>query len=94
MKELTQGNVVKLEAGEHLEGLFLSVEQSEMYKDSYALKVKDGDEVKVTFVNNIVKDLLESNGVKPMTKIRVLYKGMVKNKEGSRSYKDYSVLVD
>ena len=93
MKELTQGNVVKLEEGQRLEGEFVSCDQSATYKDSYALKVNDNGEVKVCFVNNIVKDLLESNSVLPGTKIAVLFKGMKDNKSHTAKYKDYAVMV-
>ena len=93
MKELTSGNVVKLEQGQHLEGEFVSCDESAMYKDSYAFKVKDGEETKTTFVNNVVKDLLDSNAVKPGDKVRVLFKGMKSNKSGTAQYKDYSVFL-
>ncbi len=94
MKELTSGNVIKLAEGESIEGEFISCDVSAQYKDSYALKVKDGDEIKVTFVNNIVKDLLEGNSVTPGQKVRVLFKGMKDNKSNTAKYKDYSVLTD
>ncbi len=94
MKELTSGNVVKLEEGQRLDGEFISCDVSAQYKDSYALKVKDGEEIKVTFVNNIVKDLIEGNAVKPGQKIAVLFKGMKDNKSGTAKYKDYAVMVD
>lgn len=95
MKELTQGNVVKLEEGQFLEGKFVSCDESATYKDSYALKVIDETgETKVTFVNNIVRDLITGNGVKQGQKVRVLFKGMKDNKSGTAKYKDYAVLVE
>jgi len=94
MKELTSGNVVKLAEGDRLDGKFVSCEQSAQYKDSYAIKVDDNDEIKVLFVNNIVKDLLETHTVKPGQKISILYVGLRDNKTGTAKYKDYKVFAE
>jgi len=94
MKELTSGNVVKLEEGERLDGEYLNCEESSMFKDSYAVKVKDGEEVKTLFVSKIVKDLLETHNIKPGQKIGILFVGMKDNKTGTAKYKDYKVFAE
>jgi len=90
-KEAKLGDVVKLEAGDRIEGKFIELEQSKLYPDSYALKVETLDGIKVVFVSTIVKGLLESNSIMKNQEIAVLYKGLKKNEAGTRDYKDYSL---
>ena len=94
MKELTSGNVFKLAEGQRADGEFCGIEPSAQFKDSYALKIKTGGDLKVLFVSNIVKDLLTANNVQPGQKISVLFKGMKSNKSGTAKYKDYAVFVE
>jgi len=92
-KELESGDVIKLEAGEQVNGKFVLLEESRTYKDSYALTLETPQGQKVLFVSNIVKDLLQKNGITPGQEIAVMFKGMRKNKAGTAEYKDYSVMV-
>ncbi len=91
--ELKPGEVIKLAEGEHLTGKFVSIEESTMYKESYAVTLDTEKGQEVTFVSAIVKDMLNKNSVNVGDNIRILYKGMKKTKDGSREYKDYSVFV-
>lgn len=94
MKELTSGNVMKLTAGQSAEGTFQGIEPSAQFKDSFALKLKIGNDLKVIFVSNIVKDLLTANNVQHGQKVKVHFKGMKPNKSGTANYKDYAVYVE
>lgn len=94
MKELTSGNVVKLQQGERIDGTFINIEPSAQYKDSYALKIQVGNDIKVIFVSNIVKDLITGNNIQQGKKISVLYKGLKSNKSGTAKYKDYTVFTE
>jgi len=94
MKELTSGNVMKLNEGQSAEGTFQGIEVSAQFKDSYALKMKIGNNLQVIFVSNIVKDLLTANNVQVGDKIKVHFKGMKSNKSGTAKYKDYAVYTD
>jgi len=91
-KEASMGNVVKLEEGQALTGKFVSIEESKQYPGSYAFKVETETDVKVTFVNSIVKELIESNNIMKGQDVRLIFKGMKENEQGTRSYKDYSLL--
>ena len=91
LKQAKSGDVVKLEVGEYLEGSYMGYEESKTYPGSYALKIRKGDDTKVTFVNNIAIDLIESNGIKQGDFIRVFFKGMRKNEAGTYSYKEYEI---
>jgi len=94
MKELTSGDVVKLEAGDRIDGEFVAIEQSKQFADSYAVHIGTPEGNKVVFVNNIVRDLIEKNGVLKGTKIAILFKGLKKSEKTGREYKDYSVFAD
>ena len=82
-KEATTGNVVKLEEGESLQGQYVGIEQSHQYKDSFAFKVSVDGDVKVTFVSNIVKELIETNGIKEGQDVKLTYDGMKESENGS-----------
>lgn len=90
-KEAKQGDVVKLEKGQALEGTFVNIEPSQQYKDSFAFRVNVNGEVKVTFVNNIVKDLIESNQIKQGQAVKLIYNGKKKSDKGME-YKTYTLL--
>lgn len=90
-KEATSGDVLKLEEGDRIEGKFLGIEVSSMYPDSYALTIDVEGEQKVTFVNNIVHDLINRNQITPGSQIAVLYVGLKENAKGTRKYKDFKV---
>jgi len=92
-KEATSGNVVKFEKeGDSLEGKFMCIEESATYKDSYALKIKTTDGLKVVFVSSIVLDLINSNNIQKETQIKLVYNGKIENKSGTFKYKDYKLL--
>lgn len=91
-KEATSGDMVKLEnEGDSIQGTYLGIEQSKQYKDSFALKVRVGEDTKVVFVNNIVADLIATNSIIPGSEIKLEYLGMKDNKAGTFKYKDYKL---
>lgn len=91
--ELNSGNVLKLAEGQRADGEFCGIDPSAQFKDSYALKLKQADGIKVIFVSNIVKDLLSVNNVQPGARIGVLFKGLKDNKSKTARYKDYAVFL-
>ena len=91
-KEATSGDVVKLKEGERIEGKLVTIEPSTQYPESFCLKLDTKDGLKVTFVSNIVKDLIESNSIMKGQDMAVLFKGLKKSEKSGREYKDYSVL--
>ena len=95
-KELETGNVIKLEEGQRAEGRFIKIEESQKYKDSYAvtIEVKGEEQPSVLFVNNIVKDLLETNKVSLGQNIAILFVGMKENQSKTFKYKKYKLFVE
>lgn len=89
-KKATSGEVVKLAPGENLEGVFVGIEVSKQFTGSYAFKVKQGDDIKTVFVNNIVSDLINTNQIKPGMSVRLLMMNKKKNKKG-QEYSDYEL---
>lgn len=94
MKEWIQaevGNVVTLQDGEDLTGIFKGLEESASYKDSWAFHVQVNDEIKTLFGNKILKDLFEKNDIKINQEVRILYTGKKKNEKGTFEYKTYEL---
>ena len=90
-EEATSGNVIKLEPGERIEGIFKQIEPSLTYKDSFALHIEVKEENTVLFVNKIVNDLLSTNSIKHGQEISLLFVGMKKTIDGKFEYKDYKL---
>jgi len=92
-KEATSGDVIKFEKeGDSLEGKYMGYEESATYKDSFALKVKTTEGLKVVFVSSIVVDLISSNNIQKEQQIKLVYNGMIQNKAKTFKYKDYKLL--
>ena len=88
LKEAKQGDVVKLEEGQNIEGVLRRVDESAMYPGSYAVQLDE----KVVFVNKPVIDLFETNGIRPGTHfVKLTFNGMKKTQDGKREYKDFKV---
>lgn len=91
-KQAVSGDVVKFEeAGDTLEGIYVGYEESKQYPGSFAIKVKDGDDVKIAFASGIVIDLIKSNNIQANMDIKIVFKGMAKTKDGTKEYKTYEV---
>ena len=91
-KEATSGDVIKFEKeGDSLEGSYMDYQESVKYKDSYALKVKTSEGLKVVFVSSIVVDLLASNNIQKGQQIKLVYNGLVENQAKTFKYKDYKL---
>ena len=94
LRQLTSGEFFKFEtAGDFFEGKLLKVEQSKLYKDSWAVSLETKEGVKTAYVSNIVIDLFEKNSVTTGKVVRIMFNGLKKTKDGSRKYKDYSVFA-
>jgi hypothetical protein len=82
--------VVKFsEVGASLSGTFIGYEVSKMYPDSFILKVNDGASVVGVFVNKVAIDLMKSANILQGQKIKLVYKGKIKNVKGTQSYHTY-----
>ena len=90
-KEATSSEVIKLQAGERVEGEYLGMEESALFPSSYALNIRVSGENKVLFINDILKDLIVKNKIEMGQNIAVLYVGDKKNQKGTRSYKEYKL---
>ena len=85
------GEPVKLEnENDSIEGEFINYEQSQQYPDSFAVKIQATDGIKVIFANNVLKEKIDNSQVKQGNSIKIVYKGLVKSKNG-REYKQYDV---
>jgi hypothetical protein len=89
--EAKSGDVIKLEVGERITGIFKGIEESVLYPSSYALSLEIEGELKTLFVNSILQQLIVKNEIKINQKIAILYVGDVKNQSGTRTYKDYKL---
>ena len=91
-KEAVNPGIVKFEkTGDEIEGVFLSSEESRLYPDSFSIRVMDGDVAKSCFVNNIVVDLMKNNNIQSGDKIKIVYQGKVKTKDGRKEYKNFKL---
>jgi len=91
-KAATHGEIIKLEAGQSLEGIYAGIDQSKEYADSWCFKIEKDGKTTGTFVNNIVKELIETNNIMNGQEVRLTFKGLKENEKGTRSYKDYELL--
>lgn len=92
-KEATSGDVVKFKnEGDSVEGVYQGYEESKQYPDSYALKIKVGEDLKVVFVSGIVIDLIESNSVMKGQDVKLEYTGKKKSEKTGRNYNTYKLL--
>ncbi len=91
-KEAKAGDVVKLKQGERIEGLFVDIQESKKYSDSYALTIETKKGKQVLFVNNIVKDLITTNSIMKGQEIAVLFKGQKENESKTFKYNDFALL--
>lgn len=89
--QATSGDVVKLEAGQSISGIFVVIEPSKMYKDSFALKLRQADRLKTIFVSSIVADLISGNSIMSGQDIKLTFKGKVKAQNGKFEYNDYEL---
>jgi len=91
-KEAKNGEVVKLDENESLQGKFISLERSKLYNDSFAFSVENEQGIVSTFVNNIVVELVERNNIVKGQLVKLTYLGMKENESRTRSYKNYQLL--
>ena len=89
--EATAGDVIKLEPGERIDGIFLGMEESATFKESWAVKLKVEGENKVIFGNAILKELIEQNQIQVNQEISILYVEKKKNEKGTFEYKVYKL---
>jgi len=95
MKKLTNGEIYKFEKeGDIIVGEYIGHSESKKYSDSYAVKIKKGNDILTVFVNNIVVDLIESNDIKKDMVIGIKYLGKKTAKTSGKEYNDYEVSID
>ena len=90
-KQATSGDVIKLEEGQRVEGIFKNMEASILFPSSFAVTVEVKGEKKILFANSILHDLIVKNDIKLGQEIAILYVGEVKNQQGTRTYKNYEL---
>ena len=90
-QEASNSEVIKLQAGDRVEGEYLGLEESALFTGSYTLNIRVSNENKVLFVNDILKDLIIKNKISMGQQIAILYIGDKKNLKGTRSYKEYKL---
>lgn len=90
-KEVTDGEVIKLEPNEAVEGEYQSCKPSAKFSDGFALRIKALNGNVCVFVNNIVADKILLARISVGDRIRLEYLGMKKNEAGTREYKDYKL---
>jgi len=91
-KELKSGDVVKFtKPGESISGTFISIEESKQFANSYAVKLKVGDDIKVVFVSNIVADMLKTNNVQPGSDLMIEFTGKKTSEKSGMDYNTYKV---
>lgn len=91
LKKIVDGNVVALEAGQSLQGKLMKVEESRLYKGSYAVTLDTAEGSKTVFVSNIVVDKLEKAGITTGREVKIEFLGLKKNQKGTAEYKNYEV---
>lgn len=93
-KKVEDADVVKFDdEGQSVEGKYLGVKESGMYKDSYAVSLEVEGKQKVVFGSTVLTDKIASSGINKGQMIRIIYKGKRKNQAGTHEYKDYEVWV-
>lgn len=90
-KQAKSGDVIVLEQGDYIEGIYKGHEESRNFPGSYAFKVEQPDGLKVVFVSKMVVDLIASNSIMVGQQIKLVYKGMKENEARTREYKVYDL---
>lgn len=94
-EKVEDSDIFKFEKeGDVIEGQFLQISESSLYKDSYVVEIateKDG--VKACFVSNIVADKIVKASISSGDEIKILFSGKQKNKAGTFTYKLFDVFV-
>lgn len=93
-KQAVSGDVYKFEKiGDSISGIFISIEESKMYPNSYALKIKNPakENPTVIFVSGIVLELIRSNNIQSGMDIMIEYAGKKKSTKSGMEYHDYKV---
>ena len=92
MTEAKVGDVIKLEnAGDKLEGIYISHELSKKFADSFAVHLRVGEDIKVLFASQILVDLIVKNGIQNGDKVRIVYEGKKQNEAKTFSYHNYKL---
>lgn len=90
-KKMEGGNVVKLEKdGDSIAGILLGFEESKMFKDSYAISMRVGDEIQVVFTSAIPIDIIKKNDLVGKD-CKIVYTGKQKTQDNKFEYKNYEV---
>jgi hypothetical protein len=94
LKKLTSGNVFKFEkAGDSVSGKLVGYEESKMFPNSYAVKIKNpaNNDNTIVFVSEIVISKLKDANIQPGQDVMIEFLGMVKSEKSGMEYKNYDV---
>jgi len=93
MKELTSGEVVKLEKeGDSIGGVLVSIEESKMFEGSYAWNIRQDEKIVVVFTNEIPVKKAKNNDCFGK-RILLEFSGKKKSSATGREYNDYKLFV-
>ena len=98
-EKLEDSSVIKFEnEGDFISGIFVNIEESKKYKDSFGLSFIDDNDnkPKIVFVNNIVYEKIQNAGTKILsgkTHIIVIFTGKVRNEQNTFSYNTYEIKI-
>lgn len=91
MKKAEEKEVAELKAeGDSIEGDFISIEESKLYNNSWAVTFKDADTLKVAFVNKVGHDLIMQY-LKEGDHFILSHKGMKETADGRNKYHTYEL---
>jgi len=91
-KKVEAPEIVKLKAiGDQIKGQFIRIEPSTKYADGFALAYSDNEKPKVTFINQVAKQLFDTNSVKKGEEFCLIY---TDDKEGGNGkYRVYELYL-
>ena len=93
-KKAEDGDVVKLDEGDVLEGKFISMEESKKFPNSFAITLDTEEGQKVLFGNKILFDKIMKAQIKVNQSIAIDYKGLKENQTKTAKYHDYDLYYE
>ncbi len=94
MEKVSQPETVDMqEKGNIVSGEFVLIEESAIYPDSYVIKFRHENKLKICFVNKIGRSLFEDNNIKPGDLFILEHSGKAKTADGRNEYHTYELHI-
>lgn len=91
-KTADNGTIVKFEnEGDIVKGVFQGIEESKTYKNSWALKFLENEDLKVVFITKMAHDLITTNDIMKGDEFILEYRGKKETEDKKFKYNNYAL---